>query len=298
MKKILLICLLALLTSAISEAQTPVPAPEKEVVVVDLFARSRVVPAPYVEILRSYVLNAFVARGRHRVLEAQSVPELTTRIGGGDIVTPETAPAEMEAFLAGRAPAAAAAGARYLVSGTITDYKFGHVDLPAADSKKPPRPGFRASFRIVLSAVDLKLGVRLPDEPYELSATAPIAEDADRAALKRIVGQLEYYIDRNFKFETRILELCAPDKKNRFRELYIHSGTQMGVKTGDLFMVYEEMPVGDALIRQKIGRLRVTDVSNPGVALCKVAKGDAQIADAFLGNRTLICVSDGKAFGF
>lgn len=52
------------------------------------------------------------------------------------------------------------------------------------------------------------------------------------------------------------------------------------------------------MTRQKIGRLRVNDVGNPDVARCKVTKGDAEIASAFREGRGLICVSDGKAFGF
>ena len=69
----------------------------------------------------------------------------------------------------------------------------------------------------------------------------------------------------------------------------------MGVKPGDLFMVYEEIPVGGVITRQKVGKLRVNDVSNPTVAKCKITKGNDEIADAFLAGRGLICVSDSPA---
>lgn len=298
MKKSLFIGCLAILSLAATYAQTPVPAPEKERLVVDLFTRVRTVPAPYAEALRTLVLDGFAARGRHEVIDAASVREMMLTLPGNGITTPETAVADQSAFLELRAPEAAATGARYLVCGTLLDYKFSHVELPATDPKKPPRQGFRATFRVVLSALDLKLGQRLEDQPYELTATAPVAEDADMAALERIRGQIEYYIDRNFKFETTILELCPPDRKGRVQELYIHSGTQIGVKKGDLFLVYEEVPIGGVMTRQKVGRLRVNDVENPDVARCKVAKGNAEIAAAFAAGRALICVSDGKAFGF
>lgn len=297
MKIILTFCLSALLVTG-AVAQTAPQAPEKEVLIVDWFLRNRVVPVPYADLLRGLVLDAFAARGRHRVLDASTLPAMSGPLPGIGTVTPESAPADMSALLDLRALQAAEAGARYLVSGTIVDYKFGHAELPSTDSKKPPRQGFRSSFRIMLSAVDLKLGIRLPDEPYELTAVAPLAEDADRAALARIRGQLEYYIDRNFKFETQILELCPPDKKGRSRELYIHSGTAMGVRTGDLFLVYEEVPVGGVMTRRKIGRLRVVDSTNPEVARCRMSKGDAAIAGAFRAGSGLVCVSDGKAFGF
>lgn len=298
MKKSLLASCVALLLAAASPAQTPLPAPEKERLVVDLFLRVRNVPVPYVEALRTLVGEGFAARGRHEVIDAEAVRELMSAVPGSGVTTPETAAADQTAFLEMRAPEAAATGARYLVSGTLADYRFAHAELPATDPKKPPRPGFRSTFRVVLSALDLKLGERLPDQMFELTATAPVAETADRAALERIRGQIEYYIDRNFKFETTILELCPPDRKGRVRDLYVHSGTRIGVKQGDLFLVYEEVPVGGVMTRQKVGRLRVTDVGNPDVARCRIAKGEAEIAAAFAAGRPLICVSDGKAFGF
>lgn len=298
MKFYRLICCCALLLPAAATLRAQNPAPEKETVVVDFFFHNRTVPAAYAETLRREVLTAFVNRGRHRVVDAQASRELAATVPGTGITTPETAAEEMTAFLELRAPQAAAADARYLVSGTIVNYKFEHVQLPSADSKKPPRQGFKATFGVVISGLDLKLGERLSDEMFTLTASAPAATDADLAALARIRGSLEYYIDRNFKFETLILELFPPDKKGRVRELFIHSGSQMGVRQGDLFMVYEEVPVGGVMTRQKVGRLRVMDVQNPDVARCKIAKGDEEIAAAFHAGRGLICVSDGKAFGF
>lgn len=298
MKKLTACCCALLLLLAAIPGSAQVPGPEKETVLIDFFSHNRIVPAPYAETLRNHVLAGFAARGRLNILDAEASRSLTATLPGMGLTTPETAAEDMTAFLELRAPQAAGAGARYLISGSIVNYKFEHVELPATDSKKPPRQGFKATFAVVLSGLDLKLGERLPDEPFTLTASAPVAADADLAALARIRGSLEYYIDRNFKFETLILELCPPDKKGRIRDLYIHSGTQMGVKQGDLFLVYEEVPIGGVVTRQKVGRLRVTDVQNPDVARCRIAKGEDEIAAAFRAGRGLICVSDGKAFGF
>lgn len=289
--------LLFLLLPVLGAAAAQTPAPAKETVVVDLFTRVHTVPAPYAEVLRAEVVEAFRQRGRHIVVDAATVPQLMASLPGSGITTPEKAPADLSAFLELRAPQIAAREARYLVSGTVAGYKFEHADLPA-DGKHPSRPGFRASFRVVVAAVDLRLGQRLADETFELTATAPTADEADRAALARIAVPLSFYIDRNFKFETLILQLCPPDRKGRIRELYIHSGSDMGVCEGDLFMVYEEVPIGGVMTRQKVGRLRVNDVQNPDVARCKIAKGDAEIVAAFTAGRGLVCLSDGKAFGY
>lgn len=311
MKKLVTLCCLSLLAAApAAMAQIAVPAPdavvsqdatpasEKDIVVIDLFARNRTVPQPYAQALRGHVISGFADRGRHRLLDAEALGDMAEPLPGRGLTTPETATADVAALLEMRAPLAAGTDARYLVSGAVADYKFEHVQLPATDSKHPPRQGFKSTFRVLLSAYDLKFRRPLPDEFFTLTASAPTADDADLAALATIRKTLEYYIDRNFKFESIILELCKPDKKGRIKELYIHSGTDMGVRPGDLFMVYEEVAIGGVPTHQKVGRLRVNDVQNRSVARCKITKGDAEIASAFEAGRALICVSDGKAFGY
>lgn len=276
-------------------AQDATPAPEKDILVVDVFARNRIVPAPYVEMLRAEVMQSIAARGRQRIVDAEASRELTAGLPQMIFADPAQAASQQAAFLEERMQQMTAMGARYVVTGAIADYKFEHADLPPASSKERPRPGFRATFNIILSAYDLKFCRPLPDELITLTATAPVAEDADRAALAAIRTKMGFYIDRNFKFETTILQLGAADKKGRIRELYIHSGTDMGVRSGDLFMVYEDVPIGGVMTRQKVGRLRVNDVQNVSVARCKIAKGDQEIIDAFQQGRGLICVSDGEA---
>lgn len=297
MKKALYLCCAALLAAtAPLFAREAAPEPEKETVIVDFFSRCNTVPAPYAETLRGHVLGSFAARGRHNLIDAGASRELSAHIPGTGLTTAASASADVAEFLRARAAQASDVGARYLVGGAIADYKFEHVQLPSSDSKKPPRQGFKATFRILVSSYDVRFDRIVAEEWYTLTASAPAAGDADKAALARIEGSLEYYIDNHFKFETSILELCPPDKKGRIRELFIHCGTTMGVKPGDLFLVYEEVAVGGVPTRQKIGKLRVSDVQNPTVARCKVTKGDAQVADAFLAGRTLICISDGEAF--
>ncbi|MEG0807785.1 MAG: hypothetical protein RR410_05465 [Alistipes sp.] len=295
MMRLLLLSCGLLLTTPLIFAQQNTAAPEKEVILVDFFSRIREVPAPYLEQLREQVLGGFVDRGRHRIIDAEASRSLAASVPGTGVTDPAMAAADMDAFLEARAPQALAAGARYLVSGVVVGYHFEHVALPGYDNRHRPLQGFKSGFRVILSALDLKLGQRIADKAYDLTGTAPIAEDADRVALASIRSSIEYYIDFNFKFETSILELCPPDRKHRIRELYIHSGTQMGVRLGDLFMVYEEVPIGGVVTRQKVGRLRVDDVENPDVAKCKITAGDAEIATAFSAGRTLICISDSKA---
>ncbi len=295
MKKLLITCLAAMFAATSASAQTASPSAEKESVIIDFFARSRAVPVQYVEVFRSAVMAGFADRGRHNIIDAEASRALTANVPGSGLTTPEGALADQAAYLAERAPQVAETGARYLITGAVADYAFAHVDIPSRDSKKPPIPGFSSTFRVVISAYDLVTGQQLPDELYTLTASAPLAADADLAALTKVRSSMEYYINKNFKFETIILQLGPTDKKGRVGELYINCGTDMGVKNGDLFIVWEEVPIGGVMTRQKVGKLRVNSVQNPTVSKCKMNKGDEEIISAFQAGRTLICVSDSEA---
>lgn len=125
--------------SGSARAQDPAPLPEKEVVVVDLFARNRTVPAVYVEAVRQQVLSAFADRGRHRIVDGETPGMLAGPPAGWGFVDPATVASVQSEFLQNRMQAMQDAGARYVVTGAIADYKFEHVSLPA-DSKKRPVP--------------------------------------------------------------------------------------------------------------------------------------------------------------
>lgn len=275
-------------------AQDFVPAPEKEIVVVDLFARNRSVPVAYSEAVRQQVMAAFADRGRHIIVDAATSRPLAQTPRNWGFVDQATAAADQNEFLQNRIQIMNDAGARYVVTGAVSDYKFEHITLPAV-GKNPPAQGFRATFQVILSAYDLKTGTQIPDRMYTLKGDAPIAEDADKKAISTLAGQLMFYIDNSFKFETTILELGPADPRKGVKELYIHSGTDMGVRNGDLFVVYEEIPVGGVMTRRNIGKLRVNEVQNPNVAKCKISKGNDEIVSAFNSGRGLICISDGQA---
>ena len=281
----ILFCCAAIAPLAAVAQQT---VPQREILIMDFFDRARIVPPPYAELLRQYVMAGFTERGRHTLVDAEAHRELT----------PYNDPyrqQDEQALEQERFNQMIDMGARYVVKGVIADYKFEHVTLPG-DNKRQNIPGFQSSFRVILSAYDLRLGKQLPNEEYTLTGRAPQAEEADKAALAGIRAKMEFYIDRYFKFETVILELGEPDRKGRIKEAYIHSGTNMGVKPGDLFMVYEDIPVGSVMTRQKVGKLRVNDVQTSEVAKCKISSGDEEIVPAFRAGRTLVCVSDGQAF--
>ncbi|MEG1623221.1 MAG: hypothetical protein RR330_07640 [Alistipes sp.] len=293
MKRFPFFLLIALLWTCLPStalvAQTPTTAPVKDIVVIDFFNRARVVPIPYVDGVRQQVIASFMHRHRQEILDAALSRSLSANVPGTGVVDPASAAPEQEAFLRSRIPAATLAGARFLVVGTIADYKFEHISL------KDGKAGFRTTMPLLISAYDIKLGQTIPLQQYLLKGDAVIAEDADRAAVASLGSQMDYYINEYYKFETAILQLDTYTKKGVLKECYIRSGSTMGVELGDLFEIYEETLIGDVHTRKYIGRLRVNEVQDGQVSKCKVTHGADAIADAFNNGRPLIAVSAGKA---
>lgn len=247
-------------------------APQKEIVLVDYFTRSLEVPVPYMEAVRGNVLAGFADRGRHEILDAESVRELDPY---------RKSEAEREESIR-------ATGARYVVTGAVTDYVFRHETVGG-------KPRFVSALRLVLSGVDLKTGKTIEPEEFKLTGQGATAEEADAKALGGMQYSLLFYIDRRFKFESRVLRLAPLDAKGRQKELYIRCGDAMGVQRKDLFLVYLETDMDGAVAREQIGKLRVKEVLGDEVTKCTVVKGGEQIAAAFAAGRPLVVVSDSES---
>lgn len=290
LRNLLLLTILYVAIPTRTTAQQVPAQPQKDVVVIDFFARNRVVPMPYMEAIRDQVFAAFDHRRRHIIIDAETSRQLSTTVTGSGLIDPTTAATAQSDFIRSRMQNMLDAGARYVVTGAVVDYKFEHIAL-----KNSSKPGFRSSFFVVLSAYDLKLNRTIPDEQFIIKADAQIAENADKEAIATMGRSLSYYIDRHFRFETIIIELGPSNSKGVIKELYIHSGTEMGVEDGDTFNIYEEVPIGGVLTRQIVGRIRVNSVTDTAVAKCKITKGGDEIIDAFMNGRGMICVSDTKA---
>lgn len=251
----------------------PAAAQEKETVLIDRFDHTRDVPVPYVESLREQVGRAFTDRGRHQVIDAQTLPSLSA----------SRSTADREILLR-------TTGARYVISGQVSDYLFRREIVGG-------KPRFTTAMRLVLTGYDLRNDREIAPEEFRLSGSGATAEEADTRAFASLPYSLLFYIDRRFRFETRILRLAPADAKGRLKELYIHSGHSIGVQRKDLFLVYRETDMGEgAIAREQIGKLRVKEVVGDEVTKCTVVRGGDEIASSFAAGETLIVVSDSESF--
>ena len=134
-----------------------------------------------------------------------------------EVGSPETATEEYSRLISQRARLIEALGSRYIVTGTVTGYTFSHESKDGKDS-------FKSGFVLLLS------GYGQGEKPAV----------ADGKAIESMKYPLLFYIDRNYKFETRILELGEPDKHGKVKDIYINCGEDIGIMWGDLFRVMLE----------------------------------------------------------
>lgn len=289
MKRIVILALFCLALTGPTGAQTPLPSADgpKEVVVIDYFAWSREVPPAYAEALRAKVIEGFLMRGREKIVDAGTLGSWP--VDNGIVTNPNAILNPQRDAEQRRAEAIREIGARYILSGTVTAYRFAREMAP---NKKPI---FRTQFVFTLTSHDLLSGETSGAEEFKADGRGDRPELADAQALETIPMKMIFYIDQHFKFSTTVLELGERNAKGKLKELYVGCGSSIGVQRGDLFKVYLTTPIGGSPVQSLIGKLRAKEVSGEQVTLCVIANGAEAIADAFAQGSRLTVISDSQA---
>ncbi len=267
-------------SAAIDQAEST-----KEVLVIEEFGRTRDVPVAYMMTLRDIVAQACIERGRHEVADATMLPGLG-RSQAGILYGAADDPVSWREQ---RMEAIARSGARYVIMGMVSEYKVVHART------RDDKEGFKSAVHLVLTGYDLATATQLETRSYNLVGEGVKADQSDQAMFNSLRGQLIYFLDSNFEFETEILQIGAAKRRGKIKECYIHAGTRMGVRPGDLFLVYEVVPMRGVATRQPIGKLRVKRADDTDSALCAISKGGEEIARAMQAGSRLIVVSDSQA---
>lgn len=269
-------------TQAQDELQNTTPV--REAVMVDYFTKERDIPVLYMEKIRAQLIEGFKIRNRMDVIDAEYIPAMAPR--GAGMYNPAVN------YEQSRNEAIQNSGARYIVSGHVSEYKYTRTLVNN-------KPQFTSVFKVVLNGYDMLTGEELSPEQYDLTGIGSNMDEADRRAIQSITGRMNYYIEHRFKFQTEILDICPPDAKGRTLELYIGAGKSMGVKPGDQFLVYEVNSLEGRSVRSELGRITVHSVDGAEVSKCSMKKKQAPaIIDAFRSGKTMIAVSDGEALFF
>ena len=293
MKKRILYCCFVWMLGTTAAALFPErlyaePAP-KERIVIDYFTRAMNVSPLHADFIRRSVVKGFLERGRHEVVDAKIMTELQTSNDTELIFNPLLLMQNMQNRMTARIDAIRSSDARYLISGAVQSTAFKRETVNG-DKR------FRCEYVFTLSGYDLSDNKMIGEKTFKLTGEGDSAEEADRRAFNSLDVQIEFYIDENYKFTTRILKIESPDSKGRLKELYLHCGTSFGVHKGDLFKVYVDTDMNGESVRKLVGKLRVKEVQGEDISRCLIVNGATDIAEAFVDGRRITVLSDGQAF--
>lgn len=105
------------------------------------------------------------------------------------------------------------------------------------------------------------------------------AEGAKTSAINSIKTDIENFLIEEFPLRGEIYAEDFVTKKDKVVECYINLGTNVGVKDGDWFAIYEVQTKVGKTIEKEIGRLKVTEADEE-ISNCKVTKGEKEVKKA------------------
>lgn len=278
--------ILSILNSNGAYAQVNSVAPQKLTVIIGDFTRSNEITSANLSTIRNNVMLGFTKKGRFNVIDATqeaTLLSLNQKRGETEDVVNET-----NILDESHANAYKALGANYLITGSAT--KRTCTRSTTSDGKVQ----YTTHIYFSLKGFDIITGETLAADQYDLMGIAKSPELADASAISSVDDKMNKYINKNFPFETRILQLNEVKKKKLF-DLYIHCGSYIGVKKGDTFLVYKLTSIAGITSKKEIGKLTVSEVEGEELSKCKVTKGNEEILNEFNSNpENLIVVSLGQ----
>ena len=106
-------------------------------------------------------------------------------------------------------------------------------------------------------------------------------EGAKTSAVNSIKSDIVNFLIEEFPLVGSIYgeDFATNKKKDKLTHCYIDLGSDVGVKIGDYFLIYEEVTKVGRTIKNEIGRLKVIEVEDD-IANCKVTKGEKEVMKA------------------
>ena len=111
-----------------------------------------------------------------------------------------------------------------------------------------------------------------------LDYTTP--EEAINGVAGLIEDDIKKVIIENLPLQGVLIPMDYVVKKNKIVECYIELGSALGVKNGDYFNVTMPKSRAGRTIYSKVARLKVTEVVDETVSMCKVIDGEKELFNA------------------
>lgn len=269
---LLLICCL---TAIGANAQNN--APKKDVIIIGSFSGSGDVPSSYVETIRNNVVSGFVSKGRFVVIDSETDSKLKALNSSKDVdasnVMSESHSAAYKSM-----------GAKFIILGEATQYTC------TKRTSSEGKVSYKTNIYLSLKGYDIATGEAIVASQLTLLGLGDTGSEADASANEDVKRKINSYINKNFKFQTKIIEL-AEIKKKKARSLYINAGSEVGIKVGETFLVYKVVTIGGMKTKSKIGKLRAIEIASAHVSKCKVTGGHEEIAKEFSAGSEIIVES-------
>ena len=227
--------------------------------------------------VRAAVISALNLTERFELLDAatiSSIAEEEERRQSESAIHDETARNEVKVTKANN----------YILDGTVTA-------CTVKSNSKDGKTAYTCVLTYSITVTDFANNTTVASKKFDHSPTglggalgklldeSSSAEGAKTSAINSIKTDIENFLIEEFPLRGEIYAEDFVTKKDKVVECYINLGTNVGVKDGDWFAIYEVQTKVGKTIEKEIGRLKVTEADEE-ISNCKVTKGEKEVKKA------------------
>ncbi len=183
----------------------------------------------------------------------------------------------------------------YIIDAQISNISTtSKIETYKVKDRNKTRTIYKGLIGVTLQVKNAKTGEIAVSPTFNVSdydaAWIETAEGALMNSMDRLSCYITNYFNRCFPYKANIIE-GAREKKDKQKEVYIDLGSSVGAYSGIHFNVYTVKNVAGKEARQKIGKIRITDVQGQDISLCKVQNGGKDIKKAIDNGSSLLIES-------
>ena len=209
----------------------------------------------WVEKMRSSILAGLTSTGRLRVIDGSTLDNLSS-------VTSEAIQQMKNA------------GERYYLEATLETITTSHKYYNSGTTYYAQ---MEYSYKLYdVSSGTLLSGDRISHRGMSFDGTT----DAIVRSVSLVQSDIVSMVNSVFRVKAEIKAVNEANPKKGIISVYVSAGYSDGVAKGNIFEVFKFMNVAGEEITEKIGELKVLELKNEHLSLCKVTKGGKELQAA------------------
>lgn len=280
--RFLLLLIISLFITNISLAQVKEGNDKINVAIYDFSYTKNMVAPDLVPTITQYIVNSFQNNGLFNVVDRSKLNQVKQE---------KDLQKTREFFNESMVTQGKSLGAEHIVTGNVDEISTSHK---ISDGKRY----YSADISFSIKVLNVATGAVLASKQITtkgggtlgmLTGKSETAEDAVRAAMKKIDRKVNNFISENFAATSIYIVEITDSDDTKAKKVLISAGKNMKVKKGkklEVFIEVETTVAGKKMIRQKnIGELKVVRVEDENFSVCQVKKGAKEI---------LSLINDGK----